>query len=72
VFTPWHSFTSSNVASARYDDATKQLEVRFVGGGVYRYSGVPASRWAGLCAAPSKGGYLAAFIKDSYPYMQIG
>lgn len=56
---------SSNVEAVAYDN--DKLYVRFSGGGVYRYHGVPPERHAALMAAPSKGAYVAQHIKHKFP-----
>lgn len=61
---------SSNISSIGYEDGI--LYVAFHRGGLYAYSGVPESVHRGLMAAPSHGSYLAAYIKDVYPYRKIG
>jgi len=69
----WQSFnfTSSNLASARYDDVTMTLEVSFNSGGVYQYFDVPAQVWEGFKAAGSQGKYLASDIKGRYRYSKV-
>lgn len=52
---------STNIRSVGFAETGQSLgilEVEFRSGGVYRYFGVPASIYAGLLAAKSKGGYL--------------
>ena len=63
--------TSSNIASAGYDAATKTLEVEFSGGAVYQYLDVPQAVYDGLMASASAGSYLAANIKGSYSYKKV-
>lgn len=62
--------TSSNISSIGYENGT--LYVKFNSGGLYTYSGVPESEYRALMSAPSHGKYLAAYIKNSYPYTRIG
>ncbi|MGA5437415.1 KTSC domain-containing protein [Streptomyces cellulosae] len=62
---------SANVRSVGYSQQERVLEVAFHSGGVYRYDGVPADVHAALMAAPSKGGYLARFIKGRYVYRRV-
>lgn len=64
--------SSSNVNSIGYDKDSSTLDVEFKGGAVYRYSGVPEDVYIGLRNAPSKGSYLAKYIKSGgYPYEMI-
>jgi len=58
--------SSSNVRSVGYDQAAQILEIEFHSGGVYQYSNVPINVYTSLMNAPSKGGYFARIIKDSY------
>lgn len=67
-FTP---FTSSNIASARYDDAQQTLEVTFHSGGTYQYYDVPAQVAAEFNRAESKGSFLATDIKGHYRYTRV-
>lgn len=62
--------TSSNIASIGYEGST--LYVRFNSGRLYEYYNVPESVHNSLMSASSKGGYLAAHVKGSYHYKQIG
>lgn len=65
------SVESSNIASIGYDEATSTLEVEFLNGSVYRYSGVPPARHRGLMDADSHGKYLNANIKGTYRYTRV-
>lgn len=62
---------SSNVAAWRYDAAAKRLELRFVSGGVYAYSGVPATVARSFAGSPSPGRYVHAVLK-LFPASKIG
>ncbi len=65
--------TSSNLASIGYDGASTTLEVEFVQGGIYEYSGVPSEVHAGLMAAGSHGKYFHLHVKKAgYPYVKVG
>lgn len=61
---------SSNIAGARYDAATKTLEIDFKRGSslepnTYVYPGVPAKVWGQFKSAISKGTFFAThIIKD--------
>jgi hypothetical protein len=41
-------------------------------GSVYQYYNVPPSIWTELFAAPSKGQFLNAYIKNAYPFSRVG
>ncbi len=59
--------SSSNLVSIGYDPDTVILEIEFMRGIVYQYSGVPASEYDALMSAASHGMYFFANIKDRYP-----
>ena len=64
--------SSSNLRAVGYDAETRKLQVAFNNGGLYEYSGVPASVHAGLMAASSHGSYFDAHIKKGpYQYRKI-
>lgn len=48
-----------------YDRRRRILEIRFDGGGLYRYHDVPPDTHAGLMAAESLGQYFIAHIRDA-------
>lgn len=62
--------SSSNISSIGYEGTT--LYVRFNSGALYAYYNVPPTAYNGLMSASSHGKYLAAYIKGSYNYQQIG
>ncbi|MEW6765240.1 MAG: KTSC domain-containing protein [Pseudomonadota bacterium] len=64
--------SSSNLRAVGYDPATRTLEVEFLNGGLYSYSGVPASVHAGIMSASSHGSYFDAYIKEGgYPCTKL-
>ena len=65
------SVNSSNVSSVGYDADSQTLEIEFNNGGVYQYSGVPESVYEGMMGADSKGKYIHANIKNTYPYSKL-
>jgi KTSC domain-containing protein len=69
VFESLIPIKSSNINSVFYLPDT--LFIRFHGGQVYMYEGVPASIYAGLLAAQSKGGYFVRYIERVYPGEKI-
>ncbi|WP_457174099.1 KTSC domain-containing protein [Pantoea agglomerans] len=64
--------SSSNLHSVGYDASVSILEIAFHNGGIYQYTGVPASIHQGLLSAPSKGQYFHLHIKNVYPYRKVG
>ena len=65
------AWESSSVVSVGYDPATAMLEVEFTGGAVYRYFAVPNAVYRDFAEAPSKGGFLNAVIKPTYPCHRV-
>jgi hypothetical protein len=63
---------SSNVASVGYDEQSETLEVEFLNGTVYQYFNVGMDLYEQFRAAPSKGQFLNAYIRKSYPYSRVG
>jgi hypothetical protein len=64
--------SSSNLASVSYDPSTQLLEIEFLNGSIYQYSGVPSSIYDGLMAASSHGSYFDQHIKKAgYSYTKI-
>ena len=59
---------SSAILAIDHDPATRTLGIRFVSGLRYEYAGVPAAVYAAFLAAPSKGEYFNAAIRDRYPF----
>ncbi len=65
--------SSSNLESIGYDPDTHVLEVAFLNGTVYQYSGVPAHVHSGLMVASSHGSYFDAYVrKAGYSYRRVG
>lgn len=60
------SVSSSNLASVGYDALTRTLEVAFLNGGLYSYTGVPAIVHQNLMSASSHGEYFSANIRNKY------
>jgi hypothetical protein len=63
--------TSSVIASVGYAARARRLEIEFVSGRVYQYLDVEADTFADLLAAPSKGTYFNAHIRDTYAAVQV-
>jgi hypothetical protein len=64
--------SSSNIAQIGYEPDFQTLEIQFLTGGVYQYSGVPPNVFEEFTAASSKGRYFSAYIKDRYPTTRVG
>jgi hypothetical protein len=62
---------STNLRSVGYDAERQILEIEFTSGSVYQYFNVPASVYAALMSASSKGQYHVQWIKHSYRYAKI-
>ena len=62
---------SESIASIGYDDDAEVLEVEFVSGAVYRYSGVPPDVSEDFREAPSKGAFFNRNIKNAYAWEQV-
>lgn len=58
--------SSSNIRSVGYDGGTQTLEIEFVESGVYQYLNVPKTMHERFMAAPSKGRFFSANIKDKF------
>ena len=63
--------TSTDILSVGYDADQEVLEIEFIKGAVYQYSGVPVGVYEGIMAADSKGKYFHANIKKNYSYMKL-
>ena len=62
---------STSIAEVGYDPGTHTLEVQFRHGGIYQYFGVPASVYAELMQAASRGNYVAYQIRGRYRYVRV-
>jgi hypothetical protein len=65
------SVCSTSVASVGYDDAMWTLEIEFRTGRVYQYRGVEAEVFEQLINAPSKGRFVNAYVRNSYPFSRM-
>ena len=63
--------TSSVILSVGYDAETQVLEVEFIRGAVYQFSGVPREVYDGILVADSKGKYFHANIKNIYSFLKL-
>jgi hypothetical protein len=65
--------SSSNLASVGYDSNSQVLEIEFLHGGIYQYSGVPSPIFSGLMTASSHGSYFDQHVKKAgYSYSKVG
>jgi hypothetical protein len=62
---------SSMLRAAGYDEKTREFDVIFNNGDVYRYENVPRSKYAAFLKAESKGTYMQTHIIDRYPYERL-
>jgi hypothetical protein len=62
---------SSMIEAVGYDPDSKEMEVVFHSGQIYRYADVPREVYEGLLAADSKGQYMHAHVLDAFPYRQV-
>ena len=63
---PMTRVESSNIESIGWK--ANQLYVRFLNGGDYAYAGVPEKIFQDMLASESKGHFLAANIKNKFPF----
>lgn len=63
--------SSSNVASVGYDPDTLTLEVEYLSGATYQYTGVPQNVYDELMSSSSVGSYLARNVKNLYPCSRL-
>ena len=62
---------SSNIVAIGYSLDLNLLDVKFVGGDMYRYFGVPGGIHYALMIAKSHGKYLAKEIKGKFDYFKV-
>lgn len=65
------SVESSAIASVGYDARTRTLEVEYVGGGTYRYLGVPLRVHDTLMQADSHGAFVNRRVKPYYRCVRV-
>ena len=63
---------SSNIASIGYDNASKTLAIKFLGGhgSTYHYSNVSPEQHTALVSADSVGSHFFANIKGKFDYVK--
>ena len=62
---------SSSIAAIGYDMGRRVLEIEFVHGGVYQYSGVPASVYTAMMHSPSKGQFFHRSVRGFYSFTRM-
>lgn len=68
---PMPHLTSSAITEVAHDAASNTLAIRFASGEAYAYRGVSAEVYAALLAAPSKGRFFQAHVRDFYPFERL-
>lgn len=63
--------SSSNIVSAGYDANSQTLEIEFLNGAIYQYYNVTDGLYEQFVAAPSKGQFFNAYIKNSLPFSRV-
>jgi hypothetical protein len=66
-----HYVSSSVVRWYGFDLETGALEIEFVSGSQYRYSGLPKETLEAFEAAPSKGRFFDAHIRERFPTERV-
>jgi hypothetical protein len=67
----WERAKSSNIDSVGYDPTTKELQVKFHSGAVYRYALVPQDVYDEFKVSGFSGRFLNSTIKGAYDYERI-
>ena len=62
---------SRSLVSVGYDPDTKELDVEFRSGAVYRYENVPAAFHVALLEGKSPGRFFAYHIRDAFPWTAL-
>lgn len=62
---------SSNIASIGYDEPSETLEIEFTSGSVYQFYNISSGTYDALMAAPSKGQFFNAYIKNASPFSRV-
>jgi hypothetical protein len=62
---------SSVFSEIGYHKTTRTLELKFAGGGVYRYKDVPRKIWDELRDASSKGAYFDTHIRNRFSHWRV-
>lgn len=62
---------SSDVAAIGYEPLTGELQIQFNSGRIYSYPNFPPMLYDMFTNAPSKGSFVAIYIKRVYPSTRI-
>ena len=62
---------SRSVTSAGYDSVSRELEIEFATGRIYRFKDVPPGVFEWLLRTGNKGSYVSRMINDHYDYREI-
>jgi KTSC domain len=62
---------SSTLASALHLPESRELELEFHSGEIYRYLSVPPQAYYELLAVPSKGGYYNSHIRNRFDFQKL-
>ena len=62
---------SSVLGQVKHNEASRELDIRFVNGKTYRYSNVPQEVYQALMTAPSKGAFYNAEIRDVFAHREV-
>lgn len=62
---------SSNIKAVGYDPLNETLEIEFLTGGIYQYSGFSQDKFDSFINSPSLGRWFAAEIRGKYPMQKM-
>lgn len=62
---------SSNIRAVGYDPATREMQVQFLGGGIYSHSEITPQKHAEFVAAKSKGKHYNDVFRGKNGYKKI-
>ena len=62
---------STDVYAIGYEPMTGELQIQFMSGRIYSYPNFPPTLYAMFANAPSKGSFVAIYIKKVYPSTRI-
>ena len=62
---------SSIIYAVGYDRQESILELEFIDGAIFQYTGVPYREYMGLMDSGSRGKYYLRYIRDMYPAIMV-
>lgn len=62
---------STDVYAFGYEEMTGELQIQFTSGRIYSYPNFPPLLYQSFFNAPSKGSFVALYIKKVYPSIRI-